>query len=222
MNDDVSPDAKAAITTEFQPTNLENGHTAYRLRDGGKVIDDGKEARIAKSSQGAIALSLLMTASCAPGQSIAITQTDKQDETLKAAARNKLNISFKNPEVEQERRRLLMVFEREEVTLAASVFVAQKNAEHAGNSNKPEYRLWGENDAGEAIFESMEDLGEDTHAALLRRSNELLVKPLIAEEFVTFSDHLPGAVIQVTPPPEAQQPKTENQFEAKPKKRWWR
>lgn len=220
---DASPNAKATITTELKPETQANGHIAYRLRDGGKVLDDGKTITINTSSHGALSLSLVVTAARAPGQGIVITQPDQQTDTIKAAARDKLNVYFKDQAAEQERQRLLLVFEREEARLAAAVFVARRNAERANKPEIPEHRLWRDTDIGEAICERVEDLGEDSYAAVLRRNDEILVKPLIAAEVSTFSGHAPGDVIQLLPPPEAQPTKpVVEEVQAKPKKSWWR
>ena len=222
--DDTSPDAKASLTTELKPEPQANGHITYRLRDGGKVVDDGKSCSIENSSHSAIALTLALMASRAPGQGIVITQPDNQAETVAVAARNKLDLRFKDQAAEQERQRLIVVFAREDATLASAVFVARMNGERATKPETPEHRLWRATDVGEAIFERVEALGEDAYAALLRRNGEMLVKPLIATEVSTFSSHNSGDVIQVLPPLEAHpaKPPIVEEVQAKPKKSWWR
>jgi hypothetical protein len=195
---DRSEAARALIMAELKPQTLANGHIVYRLRDGGKVVDDGAGIKIEKDSHVAIALTLGIMAGRSPSREVVISDPQHQQAMIEAAARDKLNLRFADPSHEKERQRLIEVCERDDAAIAAAGFIARRNEARATRAEIPPHRLWNEGDAGSLPFEAVLALGEGFSALMVRKDAELLVLPLTAAEAGVSAARPAGGTVEIS------------------------
>jgi hypothetical protein len=196
---DQTSEAKAVIAAELRPETRANGDLVYRLRDGGRVMDTKDGIRVEKTSHIAIALALSLDAARGHQGKIATTDPDFARQAIDVAARDRLDVAFQDPEHERERVRLLAAYERQDAEIASRIFVGTQNAARAARPELAPHRLWTESDAGEAIVEKLLPLDEGAHALLLRKGDEILVKPVIAAETARMRGLGPTEKIHVSP-----------------------
>ncbi len=189
------------VVSELRPETLGNGDVVYLLRDGGKVVDGSQGVTIERESSVAIALTLAIAAARSPAREVDVANStpERQRAMIEIAARDKMDLRFANAGDEQERVRLIGVFEREDVHLAATVFVAGRNAAQSEQPDLPAHRFWTDADAGAATFEGLQPLGEGAQALLLRKGDEILVLPMTAAEASALPAHTPGEPVEVSP-----------------------
>ena len=196
---DQTSEAKAMIAAELRPETRANGDLVYRLRDGGRVMDTKDGIRVEKTSHIAIALALSLDAARGHQGTIATTDPHFARQAIDVAARERLDVAFRDPEHERERLRLLAAYERQDAEIASGVFVGAQNAARAAHPEIAPHRLWTKSDAGEAIVEKLLPLDEGAHALLLRKGGEILVKPVIAAETARMQGLEPGEKLHVSP-----------------------
>jgi hypothetical protein len=187
------------VISELRPETLANGDVVYVLRDNGKVIDDGRGVVIERESRIAIALTLAITAARSPSHEVVIAGPQHRQAMIEIAARDKMDLRFADAGDDQERVRLISVFEREDAHLAAAVFVAGRNAARGEQPGLPAHRFWTETDAGAATFEGLQPLGDGAQALLLRRGDEILVLPLTAVEASALPVRTAGEAVEISP-----------------------
>ena len=196
---DQTGEAKAVIAAEFQPETRANGDLVYRLHDGGRVVDTQDGIRVEKTSHIAIALALSLDAVRGRQGMIAATDPHFARQAIEVAARDRLDVAFQDPGHERERVRLLALYEWEDTEMTARVFVGTQNAARTARPEIAPHRLWTEDDAGEAIVEKLVFLEEGVHALLLRKSGEMLVKPVTAAETAQMQLLEAGEKVEVSP-----------------------
>jgi hypothetical protein len=191
----------SAVVAELRPETLANGDVVYALRDGGKVVDGSQGVTIERESRIAIALTLAIAAARSPDRKVDIASSapERRQAMVEIAARDKMDLRFADAGDEQERVRLIGVFEREDAQLAATVFVAGRNAARSEQPDVPAHRLWSDSDAGAATFEGLQPLGDGAHALLLRKGDEILVLPLTEAEASALPEHTAGESVEVLP-----------------------
>ena len=183
------------VIRELKPETRADGTVIYTLRDGGKVTDDGRQVRIERESHNARSLTLTLKAARSKMGEVALDGTDAQ-AFIEAAARDKLQLNFRNSSHDQERKRLVAAYEREDAVLAASGFVARQNAARGADASILPHRLWQVSDVGSAHYEGAVDLGEGIHAILVRKEGEIVVLPRTASEAAPTP--APGAEVAVS------------------------
>ena len=190
-----------AVISELRPETLANGDVVYVLRDGGKVVDGSQGVAIERESRIATALTLALAAARSPAREVGIANSapERRQAMVEIAARDNMDLRFADAGDEQERIRLIGVFEREDVHLAATVFVAGRNAARSEQPDLLAHRFWTDGDAGAATFEGLQPLGDGAQALLLRKGDEILVLPLTAAQASALPEHTPGEAVDVSP-----------------------
>lgn len=198
MRRDDSEAAQNAIRTELKPEVYADGQVLYRLRDGGKVTDDGNTIRIEKPSPVASALVVALMAQRSDAHAVVIPTAHAPSALIASAARAGLEVRFADPTHEQERQRLIPTFEREEATLAAAVFIAARNQLRGNDASIPRHRLPLEGESGSAIFERLETFADGVGAAVLRKDGDMLVVPLSKAQAADAARHAPGETVELS------------------------
>lgn len=194
----VATDAATnVIFGEFRPRVLPNGDVVYRMRDGGIIIDDGTAVRFEQVSYLAAALLVSLTVSRRANKIITIDGTDHAVELMiEAAARENIDVCFRDPTQEAERQRLRTEFARQEAAMPMAVFISERNASPL---ERLPYRAWTADDAGEAQFAGLARLADDAQLLLLRKNDAVLVMPVTGTEAAGLRECTLGETIAVAP-----------------------
>jgi hypothetical protein len=132
------------------------------------------------------------------GRGVIIRGNRVREGLIEAAARERLDIKFTNPDAEHERLRRLRIYQRRDAKMAATVFVAAHNEDHP---EEPAYRLWQDGDAGQAVLLEVVDLQDDVSGAFalrIEKGDEVIVAPLTREEADLLHDYNRGDTITLT------------------------
>jgi hypothetical protein len=200
MGRDNSEVAFTALRNEgFRSYRKRNGDTVYYMRDGGRVLLCGSSTQIERASPMAYMVAAALPARTAiDGRAVIIRGNRVREGMIEAAARERLDIKFTNPDDERERLRRLKIYQRRDAKMAATVFVAAHNEDHP---EEPACRLWQEGDAGQAVFVSvvhLEDDVENAAAVLVRKDDEVIVAPLTRDEAALLDDYNQGDTVTLT------------------------
>lgn len=182
----AAKDAAAAKTILFQDLNplvRRNGEVLYKLTDGGIVTDESHRVRVDKVSYQAAFLALTLGAQRFPGQALAVDGTGTfKKQAVEVAAALKLDITFSDCALEEERRRLVVNRAAPIPSPALVAFIAEQNKLVHGLSSGLAFRAWPAGDAGEVIYHGRRSLKDGSQVLLFRKGAEMLVKPASEDE----------------------------------------
>ncbi|MEJ2118749.1 MAG: hypothetical protein P8Y36_13025, partial [Alphaproteobacteria bacterium] len=183
----------------FRTYQKGNGDIVYYTRDGGRVTACGKSSQIERASPMAyMVATALPVKNAIYSKEVIIRGHEVREGMIEAAARERLDIRFTNPDDERERLRRLEIYQRRDAKMAAAVFVAAHNEDQP---EEPAYRLWQDVDGGQAVFVGVVDLKDNVEnacALLVRKGDEVIVAPLTREEAELLGDYNEGDTITLT------------------------
>lgn len=187
MNADIltAPDLKAArhvIDKRHTRTARHNGDMLYQLQDGGRVTDRAAEVRLDQLSTGAALLALTLAAERFQGQALVLDGSDAfKAAIVQVAATPGLTVRFADPELERARQVAEIARRREaesqRAPTNAAEYVAERNARREGVGDVAPHRLWTAGDAGDFTYAGRRAFADGSEAVLLRRGEEVVVKP---------------------------------------------
>jgi hypothetical protein len=195
----AAKDAAAAKTILFQDLNpivRRNGEVLYKLTDGGIVTDESHRVRVDKVSYQAAFVALALGAQRFPGQALAVDGTETfKKQAVEVAAALKLDITFSDGALEEERRRLVVNQAAPIPSPALVAFIAEQNKVAHVLSTGFAFRAWPAGDAGEVIYHGRRSLKDASQVLLFRKGAGMLVKPASEDEIRKAASWPLGSVL---------------------------
>ena len=190
-------DLREQIIRELKPEPRADGETAYRLRDGGRVVHGANGTSLDVVSPFALALFYRLRPSASGGAAIRLNGSDEAIKLfVLTAAAYAHPVTFAATEHEAERRRLIELVAGDADGQAALQFAATHQATHFGASSSPPCLIWEADQVGEMTLDRLVTLRNGARAALLRAGDTLLVKPCSAGD-ATNAEALVGQPVTV-------------------------
>lgn len=189
--------AKAVLLKALKPATRRDGTVSYRTADGGMVIDRKSHVQAQKATTGAALIALTLAAEKFDGQPLIVEGTDQfKKEVAQLAAMHRLNVVFADPVMEQAKQQAEIAREavqpkpaqttKEEGRNAAATteppksvteWIEKRNKSRDKISSIDYHRAWQQSDAGRAIYQGRRKMEDGIEVLLLKRGDEMLVKP---------------------------------------------
>lgn len=152
--------ARAVLLKSLQPKVRRDGSIIYRTADGGQVIDRHTGVQARQATSGAVLVALELATQRFTGQRLQVegTETFKQ-EVAHLAGLHGLRVQFADPVLEQKRQ-------------------AHLKNKRLCSEETDRSRLWQPSDAGSVRYQGHRRERDGTDVLLLKRGDELLLKPI--------------------------------------------
>lgn len=178
---DVSA-AKTIIDRNHRATARKNGDMHYQVQDGGRVTDRAAEIRMDQLSTGAAYLALSLAVSRFGDQPLELHGSEAfKAELVKVAALPGFTVRFADPDLDHARQVAVKDRQRADAARPApgspADYVAERNRQRDRFDDILPHRLWTPADVGEFAYAGRRAFLDGTEAVLLRRGDEMLVKP---------------------------------------------
>lgn len=177
--------ARHVVFHELQPRMKRNGEQVYNVRDGGQVTDRKADVRVDQLTAGAAFLALSLAGDRFEGRDLVVQgSAEFKDQVVWLAGTRQLAVTFSDPAMEAERARLAAIRQKEDqqspaqTTDALQAFVASRNAQRDKISSITYHRPWTPADAGPVEYQGRRKLSDGAEVVLLKRGEEMLVKPV--------------------------------------------
>jgi hypothetical protein len=100
---------KDVIYPGLKPVVLKDGTTLYQLKDGGQVRDGKSQIQVPEATERAATLALMLAQERFPGQRLTIEGSPEfKEQLIEIVAKQSLNVSFTDKQMEQKRRQVLL------------------------------------------------------------------------------------------------------------------
>lgn len=196
--------AKAIVMETLKPLARKDGTLAYRTIDGGMVIDRMTHVQAQKATTGAALVALELASQKFEGQALIVEGSAAfRQEVAMLAGLHKLNVRFADPAMEQTRQAVdeargdeterLTEIKRQTAQekpvapigppggMVASGAVANwieaRNKKRDNISSIAYHRPWMSTDVGKMTYQGRRRMDDGTEVLLLKRGDEILVKP---------------------------------------------
>jgi hypothetical protein len=187
LNSKGDADTAEQMLQELKPEARPDGAMVYRFRDGGVLASTGDRTRLEKVSPFSVTFFLHLHQQDSPGQSLKLEGDDPTiAPMIRAAVAYGIDVAFATPAHEAERQRLIGLVAGDANREAALAYAVEYQATRWGEGTWAPCALWEREDAGAASLEGLVTLKTGACAALLRRDDVMLVKPLGADEIAAF------------------------------------
>lgn len=214
--------AKTVIDKRHSVSARHNGDMVYMVHDGGKLTDRKEEVRMDHLSTGAAFLALTLAVERFGDQPLILDGTDEFKRALvEVAALPDFKVRFADPALEAARLQAIddrAIAERNRPAPgSAQEYVAQRNTARENIPEIPAHRIWTPADAGKFVYDGKRLFADGSEGVLLRRDDEVFVKPLSAAQ-VAMASHWPRGKplhmdkhgrFQMKPPRAAERPAPE-------------
>lgn len=214
--------AKTVIDKRHSVSARHNGDMVYTVHDGGKLTDRKEEVRLDHLSTGAAFLALTLAVERFGDQPLILDGTDEFKRALvEVAALPDFKVRFADPALEAARLQAIddrAIAERNRPAPgSAQEYVAQRNTARENIPEIPAHRIWTPADAGKFVYDGKRLFADGSEGVLLRRDDEVFVKPLSAAQ-VAMASHWPRGKplhmdkhgrFQMKPPRSAERPAPE-------------
>ena len=214
--------AKTVIDKRHSVSARHNGDMVYMVHDGGKLTDRKEEVRLDHLSTGAAFLALTLAVERFGDQPLILDGTDEFKRALvEVAALPDFKVRFADTALEAARLQAIddrAIAERNRPAPgSAQEYVAQRNTARENIPEIPAHRIWTPADAGKFVYDGKRLFADGSEGVLLRRDDEVFVKPLSAAQ-VAMASHWPRGKplhmdkhgrFQMKPPRAAERPAPE-------------
>lgn len=174
LKPEAAVQAKAILLKSLQPQVGRDGRITYHTRDGGQVIDRQTEIQMSRSSSGAALVALELAAQHFTGQRLEVEGSDAfKQELARLAGLHGLRVQFMDPVMEQKRQAIV----QQKTHSAIKHWIAERNQTQQIHT----YRHWQPSDQGTLRYQGQQRMREGSDCLLLRRGQEVLVKPVSSE-----------------------------------------
>jgi hypothetical protein len=195
--------ARQVVFHELNPRTKRNGDQVYNVRDGGQVTDRKAEVRVDQLTAGAAFLALSLAGDRFEGRDLVVQgSAEFKDQVVWLAGTRQLAVTFADPAMEAERARLAALREKpaqqkpEHATDALHAFVASRNAQRDKICSITYHRPWEPADAGPVEYQGRRKLSDGAEVVLLKRGEEMLVKPVTEAQAAKASTWKVGQEIE--------------------------
>lgn len=187
--------AKTVIDKRHSVSARHNGDMVYTVHDGGKLTDRKEEVRMDHLSTGAAFLALSLAVERFGDQPLVLDGTDEFKRALvEVAALPDFKVKFADPALEAARLQAIddrAIAERNRPAPgSAQEYVAQRNTARENIATIPAHRIWTPADAGKFVYDGKRLFADGSEGVLLRRDDEVFVKPVSAAQ-VAMASHWP-------------------------------
>lgn len=181
--------AKDVVRSTLKPFARKNGDLVYKVKDGGSVTDEKHRVVVDEHTVASVFLALSIASERFEGQPLDVTGTDEfKLEVVQLSGKYELDITFKAPDLDEKRQKLLQEKSRKneevakELPPALEAYLFQRNQTRENVENILPHRLWDTKDAGTVIYEGRRNLTDGSEVILYKKNNEMLVKPVGSKE----------------------------------------
>ena len=165
------------------PKVQRNGDLIYDLRGGGRVVDSKNVVRVDEITQASAFLAVALAAERFSGRSLSINGTVEFENAVVAAAIDgRLNVRFEQRHLEERRAAALRPAPATRATDPLQSFIDRRNETRAEHGAVDHHRAWMESDAGTAVYAGRRTLGDGREVILLQKGDQMLVRPIGADE----------------------------------------
>ncbi len=216
--------AKTYILQALKPQARNDGSMSYRTADGGLVVDRASHVKAEKATTGAAMVALELASKRFEGQALIVEGSEVfKQEVAQLAGLHKLNIHFADPEMERVRQSILgqksennlvknevktpkkenlkdqeIAQETVQITNNSLVdFINERNKIREKLSSIDYHKLWTSEDAGSFAYEGRRRLKDGSEVLLLKRNNEIFVKPASERMVAKASKWKVGSPVQL-------------------------
>lgn len=211
-----NPEAVSIIIfKDLKPITKKNGALLYKLQDGGSVTDEQKIIRVDEHTAGAVFVALSLASEKFQWQPLNVQGTDEfKSQIVEFSVKYGMDVTFKNPKLEQERQRQQEKVDYERLSPALKAFVEARNELHEQKGVLPRHRMWKSQDAGQLLYQGLQDLTDGSRVTLWKKAdsddNTMLVKPVEARGY-EFRDMKIGQRVTLNEEGHIQKPKGRSQ-----------
>ncbi len=173
--------AKHVVYNDLKPIARKSGEMLYQVRDGGAITDERQRVRIDVLTSGSAFLALSMASERFQNQPLDVQGNDDfKKQVLQFAVQYHMPVQFKDSALEKQRQQAIAVSKQKKPSQSPALyaFIQQRNLMREKVSDVLAHRLWQASDTGEVIYEGRRNLTDGSQAILLRRGDEMLVKPV--------------------------------------------
>lgn len=188
--------AKAIVMANLRPQARKDGAMAYRTADNGLVVDRSTHVQAQRATAGAAFVALSLAAERFEGQALIVEgSAEFRQQVAQLSALHGLNVRFADPAMEQTRQAAIaarpQVVDRPAAQptntpppkpaasqdSAVDRWIKQRNEAREKISSIDYNRLWTSSDAGKATYQGRRRMDDGSEVLLLKRGDEMLVKP---------------------------------------------
>jgi hypothetical protein len=175
--------AKHIIYRDLKPFAKKNGDLVYKVKDGGSLTDERSVVRVDTHTAGSAFLALLLASERFQGQPLDVQGTPEfKSQIVEFSVKYQVDVTFKNPELEQERQRVIQERKEkaafEKLSPALQGYLIVKNELHKQRGIIPKHRVWEAEDAGRLAYEGTRKLTDGSQVSLWKKDDTILVKPI--------------------------------------------
>jgi len=193
--------AKAIVMANLRPQVRKDGAMAYRTADNGLVVDRTTHVQAQRATAGAAFVALSLAAERFEGQALIVEgSAEFRQQVAQLSALHGLNVRFADPAMEQARQAAIaarpqsverpagpatnadpatntVVSPTAGQESAVDRWIKQRNESREKISSIDYNRLWTSSDAGRAHYQGRRRMDDGSEVLLLKRGDEMLVKP---------------------------------------------
>ena len=208
--------AKAIVFKALKPHARRDGSVMYHTIDGGMVIDRARHVQAQTATTGAALVALSLAAEKFSDQPLIVEGTDEfKRDVARLAALHKINVTFADPAMESVRNpskdgqaqaatpsAITTVKSGEAVkgndnSDAVDIWIESRNTTGDKVSSINYHRRWQASDVGAATYQGRRRMDDGSEVLLLKRGDEMLVKPASAQLAAKASAWKVGRAVQV-------------------------
>jgi hypothetical protein len=207
--------AKAIVMASLRPQARKDGAMAYRTADNGLVVDRATHVQAQRATAGAAFIALSLAAERFEGQALIVEgSAEFRQQVAQFSALHGLNVRFADPAMEQTRQAAItarpQVADRPAAQptntppkpavsqeSAVDHWIKQRNEAREKISSIDYNRLWTSSDAGKATYQGRRRMDDGSEVLLLKRGDEMLVKPAGPRVVAKASKWKLGCVVEL-------------------------
>lgn len=219
--------AKAVLMKSLKPATRRDGVVTYRTADGGMVVDRKTHVQAQKTTAGAALIALSLAAEKFDGQPLIVEGSDQfKQDVARLAGLHSFNVVFADPAMEQGRKQaaaekvagqtkqqasppgIVPAGDKNdaapkeenksgEPSKAVEEWIKKRNLAGAKLSSVDYHRLWQKTDAGAATYQGRRKMEDGSEVLLLKRGDDMLVKPSSARVVARAAKWKIGRTVQL-------------------------
>lgn len=189
--------AKAVVLNALTPKARKDGVMVYNTIDGGKVLDRTTHVHAQKTTTGAALVAIELASKRFKGQSLIVEGTeDFRREIAQLAGMHNLKVQFTDPIMEQSRLEVI-ANKGKQLSIVMEQWIAERNKNDGKVSLFNHHRVWQGSDAGVTSYTGRRRMKDGSEVLLLKRGNEILVKPASAGDLMKAAKWKLGRLVQL-------------------------
>lgn len=197
--------AKHVILKAIKPKAHNDGCMSYKTLDGGVVFDRSTHVHAKTATVGAALVALELASKKFEGQPLIVEgSAEFKERVAKLAGMHALKVSFKDPGMEKLRTETLsqkISYEKQRVSdenrTHLERWIKSRNNLRNKVSSIDYHRVWEGADSGKAIYSGKRKIKDGLEVILLKRGDEMLVKPASEAVLAKMAKMKVGSVVSL-------------------------